>query len=81
MSVSHIASANLIAYGNIEILVYSENSVYVQYFATFFVHVKYEDKKRTSNSYLIFDISIYLKTTIPSKYYDRPKTTRECGIF
>ena len=22
-----------------------------------------------------------LKTTIPSKYYGRPKTTRECGIF
>ena len=22
-----------------------------------------------------------LKTTIPSKNYDRPKTTRECGIF
>jgi len=21
------------------------------------------------------------KTTIPSKNYDRPKTTRECGIF
>jgi len=21
------------------------------------------------------------KTTIPSKSYDRPKTTRECGIF
>jgi len=21
------------------------------------------------------------KTTVPSKNYDRPKTTRECGIF
>ena len=26
-------------------------------------------------------ISENFKTTIPTKNYDRPKTTRECGIF
>ena len=31
--------------------------------------------------YIIYIYNIYFKTTIPSKNYDRPKITRECGIF
>ena len=31
--------------------------------------------------YIYIYIYIYIYMYIPSKYYDRQKTTRECGIF
>ena len=38
----------------------------------FIYTLKYVEKNKSSENF---------KTTIPSKNYGRPKTTRECGIF